>query len=369
MSSVIDYLEQFQDPRDPKKVKHPLPTILFISVCSISSGAETWEDMVLWAAIQKEWLSQYVNMDSGIPSYSTFRRLFTLIEPSYWGQLLNQAVLSHHPEKKAEDHIPIDGKTLRGSKCNAKDVRAMQMVSALSVENNIVLGQIKTDSKSNEITAIPLLLALLDLEGATISIDAMGCNDTIIDSILKEGGNYVIGLKKNQPTLYAAIDAYSRQQGTASKNLIEDHFDESHGRLVRRRYFAYDVPDSISELGFSDMKTVIATETISGSPYKEDVTAEWRYYITNHDKTQPNLANYIRNHWSIESYHWLLDVHLNDDRDKKYEENAAENFARTKRFLLDLVKSNPPKGKKRSIRSNLKRVGWDKDYLVSLLFV
>ena len=100
--------------------------------------------MVLWADIQKEWLSQYVDMDSGIPSYSTFRRLFTLIKPSYWGQLLNQTILGHHPDKKAEDHIPIDGKTLRGSKCNAKDVRAMQMVSALSIENNIVLGQVKT---------------------------------------------------------------------------------------------------------------------------------------------------------------------------------------------------------------------------------
>lgn len=245
----------------------------------------------------------------------------------------------------------------------------MQMVSALSVENNIVLGEVKTDCKSNEITAIPLLLALLDLEGATISIDAMGCNEKIINNILKGGANYVIGLKKNQPKLYAAVETYSLEQGTSLDNLIEDYFDDSHGRSVRRRYFAFDVTDEINSLGFSQMKTIIATETISGSPYTDGVSAEWRYYITNHNKAQPKLAEYIRGHWAIESYHWLLDVHLNDDRDKKYEESAAENFAKTKRFLLDLVKSKPPEGKKRSVRSNLKRVGWDLDYLVTLLFV
>ncbi|WP_299144408.1 ISAs1 family transposase, partial [uncultured Vibrio sp.] len=184
MSSVINHLNQFHDPRDQNKIKHPLSTILFISICSTFSGAESWEDMVLWAETHTEWLSKYVNIDSGIPSYSTIRRLFTLIKPSYWGQLIHQTILEHHPNKKSEDHIPIDGKTLRGSKCGAKDVRAIQMVSALSVENNIVLGEVKTDCKSNEITAIPLLLALLDLEGATVSIDAMGCNEKIISNIL-----------------------------------------------------------------------------------------------------------------------------------------------------------------------------------------
>ncbi len=325
--------------------------------------------MVLWAETHKEWLAKYVDINAGIPSYSTIRRLFTLIKPSYWGQLINQNLLMHHPDIKAEDHIPIDGKTLRGSKCGAKDVRAIQMVSALSMENNIMLGEVKTDCKSNEITAIPLLLALLDLEGATVSIDAMGCNEGIIGKILDAGASYVIGLKKNQPKLHAAVEAYSQSYGSALENLTEDYFDEGHGRLVRRRYFAFDVPDDIKALGFSEMKTVIATETISSTPYTEGVTAEWRYYITNHDKAHVKLSDYVRGHWAIESRHWLLDVHLNDDKDKKYEENAAQNFAKTKRFLLDLVKSKPPEGKKRSVRSNLKRVGWDIDYLVKLLFV
>ena len=162
MSSVIDRLNQFNDPRDSKKVTHPLSTVLFISICAIFCGANGWEEIVLWAEIHEEWLSKYVDMSHGIPSYSTIRRIFMIVNPACWGQLIQTTVLSHHPDKKSEGLVPIDGKTLRGSKCEAKDVRAMQIVSAWSVENNIILGEVKTDSKSNEIKAIPLLLELLD---------------------------------------------------------------------------------------------------------------------------------------------------------------------------------------------------------------
>jgi predicted transposase YbfD/YdcC len=178
----------------------------------------------------------------------------------------------------------------------------------------------------------------------------------------------LLGLKKNQPKLYAAVEKYAQTTGTHLDNLVSDYFDKSHGRCVRRRCFAFDVTEEIAKLGFSKMNTIIATETISKSDYEDKVSAQWRYYITDHNKSQPKLAKYIRDHWQIESMHWLLDVHLNDDKDKKYEENAAENFAKTKRLLLNLVKSKPPQGKKSSIRSNLKRVGWDLDYLVALLF-
>jgi predicted transposase YbfD/YdcC len=368
VSLVINLLDQFQDPRDPKKVWHPLSSILFISICAIFSGAEGWEDIVTWAEVNKKWLSKHVNLSKGIPSYSTIRRIFIIVSPACWGQLIRKTVSHNHPEKVAEDHVSIDGKTLRGSKCEAKDISAMQIVHAWSIENNIILGEVKTDSKSNEITAIPLLLELLDLEGATVSIDAMGCNEKIISAILKKGAHYLLGLKKNQPKLYEAVETYTQNKAIQRSNLVKDYFDNSHGRSVRRRYFAFDVPDDIRNLGFTKMNTIIATETISTSKYKKGTTAEWRYYVTDHDKMHEKLPTYIRGHWQVESMHWCLDVHLNDDRDKKYVENAAENFAKTKRFLLNLVKSKPPRGKKRSLRSNLKLVGWDLDYLVKLLF-
>lgn len=367
MSLVIESLEKIPDPRDPKKITYPLPSILFMSVCAIFSGAEGWEDVVTWSEIYKDWLAKHVNMDQGIPCYSTIRRVFKIIAPASWGELIQNTVLNCHPNKVPENHVAIDGKTLCGSKCILKDIRALQIVHAWSVNNNIILGEVKTDSKSNEVTAIPLLLELLDLQDSTVSIDAIGCNEKIVKTILEQGANYVIGLKKNQPKLYDAVTKHVHNN-ISNEYLIEDHYDKSHGRSTRRRYFSFNITEEIYSLGFSDMKTVVATETISTSKNKNDVTSEWRYYITNHDRKNNNLHSYIRNHWQVESLHWCLDVHLNDDKDKKYEENAAENFAKTKRFLFNLVKSIPPEGKKRSLRSNLKKVGWDLNYLVKLLF-
>ena len=369
MADVIESLNKFNDPRDPEKIIHPLSTILFISICAIFCGAEGWDDIVLWAELQQDWLKQHVDLSKGLPSYSNVRRTFIIISPACWGKLIRDVVYEQHPNKVEEDQVPIDGKTLCASKCESKGVRAIQMVSAWSVENNIILGEVKTDSKSNEITAIPLLLELLALEGSTVSIDAMGCNDKIISKILEQDAHYLIGLKKNQPKLFDAVENYSTNDGTKLENLVEDYFDNSHGRSVRRRYFAFDVPKEIKKLGFTKMNTIVATETISSSKYtKGGTSAEWRYYLTDHNKSNPKLATYVRGHWGVESMHWCLDVHLKDDKDKKHEKNAAENFAKTKRFLFNLVKSNPPKGKKRSLRANLKVVGWDLDYLTKLIF-
>jgi len=369
MSDVLELLNRFEDTRDAKKVKHPLPTILFISICAIFCGAEGWEDIVMWAQTHKRWLSKYVDVSEDIPSYSTIRRVFMMFSPHAWGKMIRQSVVDACSDSLEEDHVAIDGKTLRGSKCNAKEVRAMQMVSAWSVENNIILGEVKTDIKSNEVTAIPLLLDLLDLDGATVSIDAIGCNEKIISTTLGQGAHYVIGLKKNQPKLYEAVEKHIQSEVKANlDHLTKAYFDASHGRLVQRRYFVFDVPQAIASLGFTDMNTIIATETISSSNHQNKLTSEWRYYFSDHDKTNNKLPDYIRGHWQVESMHWCLDVHLNDDKDKKYTKNAAENFAKTKRFLLNLVNTKPPTGKKRSLRSNLKLVGWNLDYLVRLLF-
>lgn len=368
-NNVIDCLSKVEDPRDPAKVIHPLPTILFISICAIFCGAEGWEDIVSWAESQKKFLSKYVDISKGIPSYSTIRRIFSVINPKNWGEVAKEAIDCHNLDKKSEDHISIDGKTLRGSKCKSKDIRAIQMVSAFSIENNLTLAEVKTDSKSNEIKAIPVLLDLLDIKDATISIDAIACNEKIVSAILDKGANYLLGLKKNQPKLHEAVEKYIQEKASPD-NLVKDYFDNSHGRVTRRRYFTFDVNEDIAKLGFTKMNTIIATETISSDKYKKDknVKTEWRYYISNHKKSNKSIPNYIKDHWQVESNHWLLDVHLKDDHDKKYEKNAAENFAKTKRLLLNLVKSIPPKGKKRSIRSNLKKVGWDLNYLVELLF-
>lgn len=368
MTSIIELLGEVEDTRDQKKVKHPLSTLIFMSICAIFCGADTWEDIPTWVESHLSWLSNYVDISNGVPSYSTIRRMFMLVKTNCWSHIMQQVVALHQPNKQEEDHISVDGKTLRGSKCISKEIKAMQMVSAFSTANSIILSEVTTNSKSNEITAIPVLLDLLELEGCTISIDAIACNEKIITKILDKGAHYLIGLKKNQPKLYAAIEAYAQTNGAKNKNLVSDYFDDSHGRKTRRRYFTFELPENIKKLGFSQLNTVIATETISDSKYTEGVTAQWRYYITDHQPDHVKLPNYIRDHWKVESTHWLLDVHLADDKNKKYEKIAAENFAKTKRLLLNLVKLNPPKGKKRSIRSRLKKMSWDLDYFVQILF-
>lgn len=369
---IMQLFDDIPDDRDPKKVTYPLSSLLFMSICSIFCGAESWDDMAYWVDCREEWLAQYIDMSQGTPCYSTFRRLFKMIKPEAFSNIMQSIIDLHNPNKVAEDQIAIDGKTLRGTKCLSKGVKAIQMVSALSITCGRILAEVSTNSKSNEITAIPLLLDLLKLQDTTITADAMACNEKIIGQIVQSGGHYVIGLKKNQPKLYDAVKAYAAEIGTQTEHLMKDYFDDTHGRQVRRRYFSFEIPESIQALGFTNMKTVVATETISSNNHNDkETTAQWRYYITDHDAKNSKLPGYIRDHWQIESTHWLLDVHLSDDKDKKYEENAAENFAKIKRLLLNLVKGIAPKSKrkkKRSIRGRLKHVGWDLDYLAQLLF-
>lgn len=369
MSSVIDLLSTIEDPRVANKIIYPLPTLLFISICAIFCGAESWDDIVVFAESRREWLSKYVDLTERVPCYSTFRRLFSTISPSVWSALIEGTLGLVIKDRLPEDHIPIDGKTLKGSRCASREIRAIQMVSAWSFSNKLVLADVTTDGKSNEIKAIPLLLDLLELEGCTVSIDAIGCQTNILQSILDKGGDFVIGLKKNQPLLFNAVVDYSKEYGEKPVNLIEDTFDDSHGRLVRRRYFAFPLPEKAEPISLPGIKTIIATETISSENNIQGTTAEWRYYVSSHDVSN-KLASYVRNHWSIENeYHWQLDVHLHDDADKKHDKIAATNFAKTKRLLLCLVKSKLPEGKKRSVRSRLKRVSWDLDYLLTLLLL
>lgn len=326
MSEVIDFLSTIEDPRVSNKIIYPLPTLLFISICAIFCGAESWDDIVVFAESRREWLSGYVGLSARIPCYSTFRRLFSTIRPSIWSTLIEG----------------ILGLVIKDSRCESREIRAIQMVSAWSFSNKLILADVTTDSKSNEIKAIPLLLELLELQGCTVSIDAMGCQKGILESILNKGGDYVIGLKKNQPSLYNAVVDYSREYGEKTVNLIEDKFDDSHGRHVKRRYFAFPLPEKAKPFTLPGIRTIIATETISSEKNKPGTTAEWRYYVSSHEVSN-KLAFYVRNHWSIESeYHWELDVHLHDDADKKHDKTVATNFAKTKRLLLCLMKVKVP---------------------------
>lgn len=364
---ILDNINSVSDPRMKGKVRHKLSTIMFVSLCGILCGCESWSDIKDYCKIKQAWLSQYVSFKNGIPSSDTFRRVFTLLDPDMVENLLHIHASEVVKDRGSSDQIAIDGKALRGSK--KLNLQCLHSVSAWCHENGLVLGERQIDSKSNEITAIPLLLESLNLKGNTITIDAAGCQKSIAELIIKKKGNYVLGLKRNHPKLYDAVAKHIQQEGESNENRLFDSFDKSHGRLVRRRYFGYGI-SNISEIkGWSDAKTVVAVETISSKDNdpSRKVSNEWRYYLSNHKCTDKRLPNYIRNHWSIENkLHWILDVHLKEDNDKKAERNSARSFALLKRIALNIVRSKDTTPKK-SLRRKLKHPAWDDNYLLSML--
>ncbi len=364
---ILTEIEEIADPRMTGKVQHKLSTIIFVALCGILSGCEGWNDIKDYCKAKKDWLSQYVCLKNGIPSSYTFRRVFTLLNPDSLENLLRSHASEIVARNKSSDQIAVDGKALRGSK--TLDTQCLHSVSAWCHENGLVLGEKQVESKSNEIKAIPLLLTSLDLKGATVSIDAAGCQKSITELIAEKKGNYVVNLKRNQPKLHEAVVSHIKSEGKNDKNRLLNVWDDGHGRLVRRRYFGYDISKLPETNDWSGAKTVVAVETISSknnaNPRK--VCAEWRYYLSNHKSSDKRLPGYIRNHWGIENkLHWVLDVHMKEDDDKKAERKSTRSFALLKRIALNIVRTKDTTPK-RSLRRKLKHSAWDDNYLLDML--
>ena len=364
---ILDLIENFPDPRVFGKVKYSLSAIVFGTICGILSGAESWSDIHDYCSIKFEWISQYVDFTNGIPSEWTFRRVFTLLDPLFLEQLLRTHAAEVVAKNQKTDQIAIDGKALRGSQ--KQGTKSLHSVSAWCYENGLVLGEEQVDDKSNEITAIPRLIESLAVKGATISIDAAGCQKSIVRLIREKKGHYVLGLKRNHPKLYDAVESYIQQKGDQPSHCLSDCFDDLHGRTVRRRYFGYDICSLPEVKDWCDAQSIVAVETISSrkNDPKRCVTANWRYYLSSHKSTQKSLPDYVRHHWSIENkMHWVLDVQFKEDDDQKSERKSVRSFSLLRRIALNIVRDRD-KTPKRSHKRKLKMAGWDNDYLLSLL--
>lgn len=364
---VLSMIKDITDPRMEGKVHHPLSTIIFVALCGILSGCESWSDIRDYCKVKKKWLSKYVSLVNGIPSSDTFRRVFTLLNPDSVEYILRAHAADLVRKGKASDQIAVDGKALRGS--GKLNLQCLYSVSAWCHENGLTLAERQTDSKSNEVTAIPLLLESLELKGNTVTIDAVGCQKSIAKLIIEKRGNYVLGLKRNHPKLYKAVEEHIKINGENNQNRLSDAFDDDHGRTIRRRYFGYDVSHLPLIDDWHGAKTVVAVETISSknNDPNHSVKAQWRYYLSNHKSTNENLTNYIRDHWGIENkLHWVLDVHLKEDDDKKAERKSARSFSLLKRIALNIVRTKDTTPK-RSLRRKLKHPAWDDNYLLSML--
>jgi predicted transposase YbfD/YdcC len=364
---ILKMISDIPDMRMPALVQHNLSSIIFVALCGILCGCEDWSDLQEYCRVKKDWLSRYVSLENGIPSSDTFRRVFTSLDPDNVETLLRTHASEIVANNKASDQIAIDGKALRGSK--RLDTGCLTSVSAWCHENELVLAEKQTDSKSNEITAIPLLLESMALKKTTVTIDAAVCQKSIVSLIVEKKGDYVLGLKRNHPKLHKAVEHFVTNEGEHDKNRLFDAFDNSHGRTTRRRYFAYDVRKLHEIQEWSGAKTVIAVETISSknNDPKRKVSSEWRYYLSSHKCTDKRLPDYIRNHWGIENkLHWVLDVHLKEDDDQKAEHNSTRSFSLLKRIALNIVRTKD-KTPKRSLKRKLKHSAWDDDYLLSML--
>ena len=364
---ILEKIAQIKDPRMQGKIQYSLESILFATLCAVISGAQSFEDIKDYWAAKKSWLDHYAPTDS-IPSSDTIRRVFTLLEPSCLEHLLISHAREVVSKGKVCDQICLDGKVLKGSFDQSR--KALCSLSAFCPSNQVVLSEKQVRRDKAEMSSLPALLETLNLKGHTVTVDAAGAYQSIIEKIREKKAEYVIGLKANQPKAYKAAKAHFEGLENQIDYKIADGFDQSHGRLVRRRYFAFSVKKIEQVQGFSGIKSIIAVETISSfdKDLPRKIKAHWRYYLSSHIHTNVKLAQYVRSHWSIEnSLHWVLDVHLKEDDDLKKQAQTVRCFALLKRIVLNLVRANGFEKKKISLRRQLNKASWNNDYLLSLL--
>ena len=321
------------------------------------SGAESWRDLVEYGKVKSSFLKQYFPYKHGIPSKNTFYRFFAALKP----ESFKTCFISWVKSLKLVDNevIAIDGKTLRHSFDKGKCQSAIHMVSAFAAKTGIVLGQEKVDDKSNEITAIPKLLDLLDIKGAIITIDAMGTQKKIAEQIINNGGDYILALKGNHATLHEEVAEFLQENKDQVHCMKAQDIDCEHGRIETRNCVATEEIGWLDKLKFPGQKSIFCIESVR--EINNVTTTESRYYISSLPANPVKLNSAIRNHWSVENcLHWVLDMTFNEDNSRIRLENAAENMAIIRHTVLNLLKLAKPKFKKdMSLKGLRKKAGWD----------
>lgn len=368
--NLLDYFAIVPDPRVERTRKHPLPEILFIALTAVICGAEGWTQAEAFAEANEAWLKTFLVLPNGVPSHDTFGRVFAAVDPDALEQAL-LAFVRDFAGDSAGKHIAIDGKTLRRSFDRAAEKSAIHMVTAWVHENCASFGQIKVDDKSNEITAIPELLKLLNLTGATVTIDAMGCQKEIAKEIVQGGGDYVLALKGNQGTLHDEVSEFFDDvlvRGLDAPLDTHTTVEKNHGRIEKRTVRLSSQVDWLRDCtqwaGLSGIAAVESQRTINGQ-----TSTERRHYICSGTaNTAQTLGQSIRRHWSVENeLHWVLDVEFREDSCRTRVGNAAENLARMRRVALTILKRD--KNAKVGIHGKRLKAAWDRNYLVKLLTI
>jgi predicted transposase YbfD/YdcC len=367
--TIADHFAQMSDPRMDRTKRHNLIDILTIAICAVICGADSWVAIELYGCTKYEWLKTFLELPNGIPSHDTFARVFAQLNPQQFQECFLNWMKSIQKITSGEV-VAIDGKTLCGSYDKNNNQNAIQIVSAWATTNKLVLGQVKVDSKSNEITAIPELLKVLELNGCIVTIDAIGCQKEIVKLIAQQNADYVITLKKNQGNLYDEVEQLFKSG--ISKSFQEFQYttykteETGHGRHEIRNYVMLTGitsrldPDSV----WSNLKSVGMVESVRSSDGK--TTVETRYFITSLSDDAEEFANCVRSHWGIEnSLHWILDVAFREDDCRIRKDNAPQNFSVLRQIAVNLLTKE--KCVKRGIKNKQFLAAMDDNYLARVL--
>jgi len=366
-------MEHFSDLDDPRthilKNHHMLTDIIVIAICGSICGANDWVAIANFGKAKIEWLSTFLELPNGIPSHDTFDRVFSMINPVQFQECFVSWMKSVAQICEGQI-VPIDGKTLRRSYDSKSNTAAIHMVSAWANRSQLVLGQVKTEEKSNEITAIPELLKILNIHGCIVTIDAMGCQKKIAQQIVDQGGDYVLGLKGNQGSLLEGVEeTFAKAE---KEDLDGPDFDfhqteeDGHGRHEVRSYFTtsllVELPNPKEWVGLQTVGAVLSEVTRNGK-----TTMECRYFIASIENDAKLFANAVRSHWGIEnSCHWVLDVAFREDESRVRKGHGPENLALLRHIALNLIREE--KTAKIGVKNKRLKAGWDNRYLAKLLF-
>ena len=358
--NLPDYFKGVSDPRVIGRIRHKLIDIIGIAIISVIAECDEWQDVTDWARSKQDDLKKYFELPNGIPSHDTFERVFALINPQEFEQCFIQWVESIFGSKHRFVHI--DGKSLTGSRDVTHGKKMLHLVHAWASEQNILLGQVKTEEKSNEITAIPELIALLDLAGSIVTIDAMGCQQEIAKNIIDAEAEYILAVKDNQKSLHNQIQTAFSHQTIESTNTTEE---KSHGRIETRTCRIITNLELAEETcKWKSSQSIVEIERIRWIKGKE--TKEISHYISSLKRDAAFMNQAVRAHWSVENpLHWSLDVTFREDASRKRKGNQAQNFAILRRIALNVVRTY--KGDNRSIRRRRKMASYEFTYLKDVL--
>lgn len=367
-ASILTHFGNLEDPRDIRGKEHLLLDIITIALCAVISGAEGWEDMAEYGRAKQDWLCTFLSLPNGIPCGDTFGRVFARLDPEQMQSCFVSWVNAISALLGAEV-VAIDGKTLRHSDDKGCGKAAIHMVSAWASANRLVLGQRKVEDKSNEITAIPALLNVLEIAGCIVTIDAMGCQREIATAIVERGADYVLALKGNQGGLFEDVQwLFQQAQAEGFKDVAHsfaESIDKGHGRIEIRRCWTMTELDYLVQLPlWNGLQTVVMIQ--SERHCNGQITIEERFFISTLANQATLLLNAVRTHWSIEnSLHWVLDVSFHEDACRIRRDFAPQNMALLRHLALNLLSQDA--SSKRGIAARRKKAAWDHSYLIKIL--